>query len=76
MYTHEWWEAGRQRAQDERLQRVLQSGYDTDKKRLIMQTVEQWNKVPRKFVLLIPLEVFSIRLDRDLKQHGLISELV
>lgn len=41
-----------------------------------MKTVEQWNRVPRKFVLSIPLEVFSIRLDRDLEQQGLISELV
>lgn len=33
MYSCEPWEAGRQSAQDERLQRALQSGYDTDKKK-------------------------------------------
>lgn len=39
---------------------------NTNKKKwLIMKTAEQWNRVPRKFVLSVSLEVFSIRLDRD-----------
>ena len=45
------------------------------KKRLIMKTVEQWKRVPRKNVLSIPLKVFNTRLDKALEQHDLISEL-